>query len=380
MGCPINQFASLERFHLRQAQELNRRGHHAEIAWDGIRNPEAAEQARAFAPDVRIHFELPDPTVPRATFRKLAYAFRAYSLVRSGRFDIVHAYFDPSVRILNNLRPFWGKTRLMRTQGTVASPLPSNRLLADLKKWYWRFNTRNTDVIICVSNPVVESLVERGIAREKLLVVHNVTDTEYFRRTVERPGDRNWFGLTFVGRQHEVKRIPTLIEGMKILREKHGRNDVILTLVGDGPEIGRHRQMVADLGLTEHVRILGQRSDVVRILNEETDAYVTASRIEGLPCALLEAMATELPVIVSDIPEHLEVVQHGVEGLCFRLNDPEDFAEKVLEALSWPDRGRAIGARNREKIVRDFSVESWIEKELAVYERVMAGEFDRRRR
>ncbi|RMG24321.1 MAG: glycosyltransferase family 1 protein [Armatimonadetes bacterium] len=380
MGCPINQFASLERFHLRQAQELNRRGHYMEVAWDGVRNPEAAEAARAFAPDVKIHFDLPDPTVPRAPGRRIAYFFKAKRLVQDGGFDIVHAYFDPSARILNNLRPFWGKARLIRTRGTVVRSTARNAAVAFAKDWYWRFNTRNTDAIICVSTPVLESLVERGIPREKLVVVHNVTDTEYFRRTVERPCGREWLGLTFVGRHHEVKRIPTLIEGMKILRDQHGVRDVVLTLVGDGPLIEEHRRMVREHGLEDIVRVLGQRSDVVRILNEECDAYVTASRLEGLPCALLEAMATELPVIVSDIPEHLEVVEDGVNGFCFRLDDPEDFAQKVLQLRALPDRRQEIGRRNREKIVEHFSVESWIEKELAVYERVMAGEFDRRRR
>ncbi len=380
MGCPINQFASLERFHLRQAQELNRRGHYMEVAWDGVRNPEAAEAARAFAPDVKIHFDLPDPTPERAPMLRVRYFLRVLPLIRQGQFDIVHLYFDPSARIINNMRPLLGKTKIVRTIGTVPDPRTNRPLLLKLKAWYWRFNLRNVNAIICVSKPVLEALAERGIPRTKMAVVHNVTDIEHFRRTVERPCGREWLGLTFVGRHHEVKRIPTLIEGMKILRDQHGVRDVVLTLVGDGPLIEEHRRMVREHGLEDIVRVLGQRSDVVRILNEESDVYVTASRLEGLPCALLEAMATELPVIVSDIPEHLEVVEDGVNGFTFRLNDPGDFAQKVLQLRSLPDRGREIGRRNREKIVEHFSVESWIEKELAVYERVMAGEFDRRRR
>jgi glycosyltransferase involved in cell wall biosynthesis len=373
MGCPLNQFASLERFILSQAVEMNRRGHVMEVAWDGVRNPEAATQAQEFAPSVKIHFDLPDPTPPRAPLLRLKYFFRVLPLIRRGGYDIVHLYFDPSGRIINNMRPLLGRTKVVRTMGTVPDPRTNKPFLLKLKAWYWRFNLRNVDAIICVSTPVLEAFAERGIPRSKMVVVHNVTDTEYFKRTVERPCGREWLGLSFVGRHNEVKRIPVLIEGMRILRDQHGVNDVVLTLVGDGELRQEHERMVEEMGLQETVRILGQRKDVLRILNEETDAYVTASRLEGLPCAVLEAMATELPVIASDIGEHKEVIQDGENGFLFRLNDPADFAEKVLALRSMPDRGREIGKRNREKIVRDFSVQSWIEKELAVYERLLAG-------
>lgn len=373
MGCPLNQFASLERFILSQAMEMNRRGHDMEVAWDGVRNPDAARQVQEFAQGVRIHLDLPDPTPPRAPMLRVKYFFRVLPLIRSGKYDIVHLYFDPSARIINNMRKLLGKTKVARTMGTVPDPRTNKPLLLKLKAWYWRFNLRNVDSIICVSTPVLEALAERGIPRSKMVVVHNVTDTEFFKRTVERPSGRDWLGLTFVGRHNEVKRIPILIEGMRILRDQHGVEDVVLTLVGDGELREEHERIVEQMGLHKSVRILGQRKDVPRILNEETDAYVTASRLEGLPCAVLEAMATELPVIASDIGEHKEVIEDGVNGFLFRLNDAADFAEKVLTLRSLPDRGREIGRLNREKIVRDFSVQSWIEKELQVYERLLAG-------
>lgn len=373
MGCPLNQFASLERFILSQAVEMNRRGHVMEVAWDGVRNPDAARQAQEFAPGVKIHFDLPDPTPPRAPMLRLKYFFRVLPLIRRGGYDIVHLYFGPSARIINNMRRLLGKTKIVRTMGTLPDPRTSNPLAMKLKAWYWRFNLRNVDAIICVSTPVLDAFAQRGIPRSKMVVVHNVTDTEFFKRTADRPSGRDWLGLTFVGRHHEVKRIPVLLEGMRILREQHGVSDVVLTLVGDGELRQEHEKMVEQMGLQKCVRILGQRKDVPRILNEETDAYVTASRLEGLPCAVLEAMATELPIIASDIGEHKEAVEDGENGLLFRLNDPADFAEKVLALRALPDRGREIGRRNREKIVRDFSVQSWIEKELAVYERVLSA-------
>ncbi|MER3413878.1 MAG: hypothetical protein C4341_06495 [Armatimonadota bacterium] len=375
MGCPLNQFASLERFILSQAVEMNRRGHAMEVAWDGVRNPDAARQAQEFAPCVKIHFDLPDPTPPRAPMLRIKYFFRVLPLIRSGGYDLVHLYFDPSARIINNMRLLLGKARIVRTMGTVPDPRTTNPLLKKLKAWYWRFNLRNVDAVICVSTPVLEALAQRGIPRSKMVVVHNVTDTGHFRRTVERPCGRECLGLTFVGRHHEVKRIPVLLEGMRILRDQHGVSDVVLTLVGDGELRQEHERMVEQMGLQESVRILGQRKDVLRILNEETDAYVTASRLEGLPCAVLEAMATELPIIASDIGEHKEAVEDGENGFLFRLNDAADFAEKVLALRALPDRGREIGKRNREKIIRDFSVQSWIEKELAVYERLLSGSF-----
>ena len=123
-----------------------------------------------------------------------------------------------------------------------------------------------------------------------------------------------------------------------------------VTLVGDGPERDRLQAQAKDLGVSDQLRCLGFRSDPERFLADAA-VFVLPSRFEGMPNALLEAMAAGLAVIVTDAsPGPLEVVEPGVSGLVVPSDDPDALAAAMASLASDPERCRRMGAAARARI------------------------------
>ena len=123
-----------------------------------------------------------------------------------------------------------------------------------------------------------------------------------------------------------------------------------VTLVGDGPERETLQRKARDLGVSDRLRCLGFRSDPERFLAEAA-VFVLPSRFEGMPNALLEAMAAGLAVIVTDAsPGPLEVVEPGVSGLVVPSDDPVALAAAMEALASDPERCRRMGTAAKARI------------------------------
>ena len=134
---------------------------------------------------------------------------------------------------------------------------------------------------------------------------------------------------------------------------------------GDGPLRAELVQLLADLGVSEHVHLLGFRDDMRRLLSA-TDLFVLPSRAEGQPFALLEAAASRLPVLTSDIPPIREFVRNGETGILVAPDDARALAEATVWALAHPGEMEAMAARAREVVESDYSEEGMIAQTLAL--------------
>src|SRR5690606_9572810 len=150
-----------------------------------------------------------------------------------------------------------------------------------------------------------------------------------------------------VGRLVEVKNQRTLIDAFAEVVQDNP--EVELWIAGDGPLKDTLAQQVADLGLDDHVQLLGFRKDVKDLL-AQCDTFCLSSLNEGCSIAMIEAMATGIPVLGSDVSGIAEVMEHI--GPAARLVQPTDTAGwtremKALIALS-DDERRTYGQVGRE--------------------------------
>jgi len=208
---------------------------------------------------------------------------------------------------------------------------------------------RHADRIVVLNPAMREELLDLGFPAEQLVMLPCGADPAVFR-----PGDAaeravlrsRWklaedgLVIVFTGRFVDVKRLPDLIDAFAQLRPRHPQ--ATLVLAGDGPlrEGLAARVMVA--GLTSHVRFVGmlppaQVAEVLRL----ADVYVLPSASEGIPCSLVEAVASGLPSVVSDIPGTGMLVQEGVTGLRVPVADVPSLAAAIESLI------RDLGARER---------------------------------
>jgi glycosyltransferase involved in cell wall biosynthesis len=139
-------------------------------------------------------------------------------------------------------------------------------------------------------------------------------------------------------------------------------------VVGDGPLRGFLEPMVEERGLQGHVVFTGIREDVPAILRH-TDVFVLASLTEGLPITLLEALASEVPVVATCVGGIPEVVDDGVTGIVIPPADPGALRQAITWTLDHPQEAAERSRRGREKIHQEFSIGEMVRS----YEEVYAG-------
>jgi glycosyltransferase involved in cell wall biosynthesis len=163
----------------------------------------------------------------------------------------------------------------------------------------------------------------------------------------------------------------TLIAALALLAER-GR-DFRCALVGDGPERAALEARALAAGLAPRMAFLGERADVDRLL-PAFDVFTLSSREEGIPNALLEAMAAARPCVVTRVGGNAEVLEDGRTGWLVPPRDPEALAAALGAALASPGAARARGRAAREAMIRDRSIDAMVRRHEAFYRRALGWE------
>ena len=211
---------------------------------------------------------------------------------------------------------------------------------------------RRADVLPANTTGVMDSLVPLFQAHQ-LALLPNPLPIPTMPAAAGTAGDRQ--GFVCVARLVPQKGIDVLI---RALGQTVGTAcDWTLVLVGDGPEREGLELQVQQAGLQKQVQFLGFRPDPQTFLLQ-AGVFVLPSRFEGMPNALLEAMAAGLAVIVTDAsPGPLEVVQHGVNGWVVPSDDPSALAEALDRLAADPSLRERLGAAARDTLRQsDWSV------------------------
>ena len=204
---------------------------------------------------------------------------------------------------------------------------------------------RRADVLTANTTGVMESLVPLFQARH-LALLPNPLPMPVVSAAVGSAGDRQ--GFVTVARLVPQKGIDVLIRALA--QTSGAAQDWTLTLVGDGPEREALERQVLQAGLEEKVHFLGFRSDPQTSLLQ-AGVFVLPSRYEGMPNALLEAMAVGLAVVVTDAsPGPLEVVEAGVSGLVVPGDEPAALADALDRLAAQPQLRERLGAAAREAL------------------------------
>lgn len=153
------------------------------------------------------------------------------------------------------------------------------------------------------------------------------------------------------------------------------RIDVTLTIVGSGPEEAALRALVAAERLEKQVILAGAVAAMeIPARLGAADVFVLASHSEGRPNVLVEALASGLPAIATDIPGNRELIDHGHTGLLFRDGEVDDLASEIVRLGGDPELRRGLGTRGRELVLRrGLTWKGCAAKHLALYAAVAAG-------
>jgi glycosyltransferase involved in cell wall biosynthesis len=237
-----------------------------------------------------------------------------------------------------------------------------------------RFLDRWTDLYLVNSRAIAAGLVRRErLPATKMRVVYNGIDLARvppfaLDRAVARrsagfdPGRRL---VAQVGRLEPQKDYPTfLAAAARVVAELA---DVDVVVVGEGGQRAELEALASRLGMAGRLRFLGLRHDVLALLGG-VDVLALTSLYEGLPNAVIEAMATGAVAVATDVGGCHELIASNETGILVPPGDVDAGAGAMLQVLRSPELSRRLAAAARRRVESDLSVEAMIGQTMAVYE------------
>ena len=296
---------------------------------------------------------------------------RLARVLRRGRYDVIHNHNFAALSVGFPVSIVTGSRAMVRTEhNVIRSGLWVRQLLS-------RTAALREDAQIAVSSAGRRAHIEAGrIPAGRFVTVRNGIGNERLAVRRERAAVRRELGI-------EEDAFVCLNVG-SLTRQKNRRNliDAIARLgdveklrvliVGSGPEEAALKRYSAESGVGDRVRFLGQRMDVGDLLGA-SDLFVLSSDWEGLPITVLEAMATGLPCVATDVGGVSEAVTDGVTGLVAPPGDAEALADGLRALAGDADLRARMAESAREDHERRFTAEGMVRQTEALYSLALSG-------
>jgi glycosyltransferase involved in cell wall biosynthesis len=298
-------------------------------------------------------------------------------LLESGRYDLVHTHSAKAGAIGRSA------ARVVRVPAIVHSfhGFPFHEFQSRARRRAYlaieRRLARITDQFVTDGTWVAAEAVRLGISPpERIRAISSPIDTDVCpatdatraeaRRALMLPATAKIVGT--VARLDQQKDPLNLIKAMAVL----DRPEVFCVWIGDGSLRRNMEEQVRRHRLEDRFLFLGERTDVPTLL-PAFDAFVMPSLYEGLPCAIVEAMACGVPVVATAVNSVPEVVMPGRTGLLVRPRDPRSLARALAYLLDHPDHAARMGRAAREGLGDRFRPETLGQDLMEVYDQALSG-------
>jgi glycosyltransferase involved in cell wall biosynthesis len=278
-------------------------------------------------------------------------------------YDIIHAHSHLffSTNICALLRKFGSSPLVITNHGLISQTAPmwiQKIYIPTIAKWTYNAS----DAIICYTDSEKNNLVELGIRPDKINVIHNGIDTNLFSPSGKKDGN---IQILWIGRFTPGKGVEYLIEGFRLILDSFP--DAKLLMIGRGPDRDDAIKKINELGLSENIEIRDfvSNSELPEIY-QQSDVFVLPSLSEGIPRTILESMSSGIPVICTELPQLVDIVEGC--GLLVPVRDSKAISDSVCLILSDKIRAKEMGKKGRDKLVNNFSWDDTVGKTLNLYE------------
>jgi len=302
------------------------------------------------------------------------------NLIRREHIDLLHLHNSPGM--------FWGTLAqiasgagvpIVRTEHLPYLP----EALPSLYRWlYPRFSKRARKVI-CVSDRVRQSFAERfPELADTFMEIPNGIRLQDYEELPPRAECRAQFKLLTgakligtVGRMVPQKNHKLLIEAL--FRVRQTVPEVHLAIIGEGELRESLAAYAADLGVSEYVSLV-KETQKIDYFYGAIDIFCLSSDLEGMPLTLLEALASGVPVVSTEVGGIPEVIESGKTGYLVPKGSAEFLAKRIVELLQDPAKAAELALAGRKMVHERFPAEKMIRATEAVYDEVLAKTHSKR--
>jgi glycosyltransferase involved in cell wall biosynthesis len=319
-------------------------------------------------------------TIGQGTLASMSYTVSALAWLFQHHedLDLLHCHQPFSPMTIGLIaKALWGKPIVVKltTSGSHGNLSEIRRMpLTSIRKRMMR----RVDRFVAVSQEMMTELSSWGFPKEQIDPIPNGVDTERFAPSTlgDKRRVRNALGLEenaqvtiYVGRLTAKKNVDLLLRAWQSVHQAYA--SARLLLVGDGSERATLQALAEELELGRSVVFCGVQPDVLSYLHA-ADVFALPSAAEGLSNALLEAMATGLPCIASDIGGNVDLITDGENGLLFEPGNARQLTDALLRLYANGTERQEYGQRAREQTKATYSMDSVTEKYVDLYRRLVA--------
>jgi glycosyltransferase involved in cell wall biosynthesis len=310
--------------------------------------------------------------LPMSKIRNVRASFRLIQVLRREKVEIIHVHSQEA--------GIWGRIAawVAGVPIVIYTPQTVDIRQKRFQALYYlieRLSAAVTDMLISVNEGDRLRLINKGvISPDKIMTISNGIEVHSFPACVDVKAKKQELGIPSegpviaqIGRLSEQKGPRYLLEAATLVLEM--RPDTIFLMVGEGPLREEIEDRAKELELSENLLLLGWRNDVAAII-ACVDVVVLSSLWEGLPYALLEAMASGKPVVATAVNGCKELVRDGQTGLLVPPADSRALADAVLTLLDSGEMALEMGRRARQVVGKDFSLENMVGRVDELYERL----------
>lgn len=325
--------------------------------------------------------KLKEVHIPVAVIDEHKYSFLqivkiAAEIVISRQAEVLHSHRYKENLVAANIKRRGHPVQLVQTVHGVQERLTGIKSLkiAAYGKLNEFISRRYFDRILAVSRDIKEQLtavygqaamchIANAIDLDRVTTVKSATE---IREGLGIQSDELVVGA--VGRMVAIKGFDIFLRVAQVVLQSSPKTKFVL--VGDGPESESLKKLCGDLGILEQVVFAGFRDDILDVMNA-MDVFLMTSWHEGIPVALLEAMALEKPTVATAVGGIKEVLENGESGLTASAGDTAALAGHCETLLKSPDDRLAMGRRARLRVETEFSSEQQSQKLYRVYKELV---------
>lgn len=238
--------------------------------------------------------------------------------------------------------------------------------LSRIERWLYK----KTDLIIGNSKAVNRQLLEEGVTETKLALLYNGVDLEKFHKDAVET-EKDSFMMAIIANLFAYKGHIDLVQALASIKEKLPEHWKLLCVGKDAGMENTLKTLTSNLKLSSNIQWLGERSDIVSLLSQ-ADLGILCSHEEGFSNSILESMAMELPMVVTDVGGNAEAVLDGINGLVVPPKNSNQLAQAILSLANDPARRQKMALASHERAKQYFSLENCIHHYEMQYEKLLS--------
>jgi glycosyltransferase involved in cell wall biosynthesis len=291
---------------------------------------------------------------------------RLAKFINENDIDIVYAIENSSIFVMG-LTKLLTKSRFKLIINTAGAPFHDTKIRQLYVRGFYLINILIMNFlsskVVAVSDGEKRLLIKRGVKKRKISVVYNgidlapYTSSEDLKPLRKELSIKEYFPVVgTVARLTPVKGLTYLLRSIPSVLVSFP--DAQFLIVGGGRLQNALKEEAVGLGIEKHVIFTGSRQDVPPLL-KLFDIFVLPSLKEGLPFAIIEAMANAKPVIATDVEGNREVVKDGRSGMLVPPKDPQRLAEAIIHLLKDKEKAARMGNAGFSRVEEKFSDEKF---------------------